>query len=361
MTEENNIITERNIDDEITLKELYLKISSMVRFLLSKWLILFMAGIIGGGIGLLIAIYTKPIYTGTLTFVLSTDSKGGGLSGLASQFGFDMGSSGGTDVFSGDNILTLFKSERMLKLVLFKKPPTQNDILANIIVKEWEWDKKWKKKKRTNNQFPFPEDTSKLTPVQDSLLREVYMRISEKDLSVNRIDKKLSVYEVSTKTTNEIFACYLTRYLMDETADFYIETKTSLAKLNLKMIKRVADSLRGLLGGAISSTARETDRTFALNPALQAQRVPAQKGQVQATVLAAAYGEVLKNLEIAKITLQKEKPLYQIIDVPEIPLKKQNKSKLLFLISGGFIGIIGCGLFLIIRKKYIIFRTGTQQ
>jgi uncharacterized protein involved in exopolysaccharide biosynthesis len=351
MPEENNTMTEENINDEITLKEFFSKISSFVRFLLSKWLILFMAGIIGGGLGLLKAIYTKPIYTGTLTFVLSTDSKGGSLSGLASQFGFDMGSSGGADVFLGENILTLFKSERMLKQVLFRKPPAQNDILANIIAKEWKWDKKWLKKKRTSSQFPFPENAEKLTPVQDSLLREIYGSIVEKVLTVSRTDKKLSVYEVSTKTTNEIFACYLTRFLVDETADFYIETKTSMAKLNLRMIQQEADSLMGLLGGAISSTARETDRTFALNPALQAQRVPAQKNQVKAQVLAIAYGEVVKNLEIAKITLQKSKPLYQIIDVPEMPLKQARTSKLLYTTLGAGLLFLLTLVFLLIRKK----------
>src|ERR1035437_2897944 len=235
------MIQESN-EDEITLKELFLKIRSFIRFLLSKWLILLIAGIIGGGIGLLIAIYTKPTYTGTLTFVLSTGSKEGGLSGLAGQFGLDVGGSGGNDVFSGDNILTLFKSEKMIRYVLFKKPPVANDILANIIVKEWEWDKNWMKKKRTNNQFPFPSDTAKLTPVQDSLLREVYTELTEENLTVARTDKKLSVYEVNTKSTNEIFSCYLTRYLMDETAKFYIETKTSLAKLNLQMLQHEADS-----------------------------------------------------------------------------------------------------------------------
>lgn len=343
-------MTEEINDNEISLKELFFKISSLVRFLFSKWLILLIAGIIGGAIGLLIAIYTKPTYTANLTFVLAAGSKSDNLSGIANQFGFDIGGSGGNDIFSGDNILTLFKSERMLKLVLFKKPPAGKDNLANMIVREWKWDKSWMKKKRTSDQFPFPDDTAKLTLVQDSLLREVYNRILDNELTVNRTDKKLSVYEVSTKTTNEIFACYLTRYLMDETANFYIETKTSLARLNLTMIQREADSLRGLLGGAISSTATEVDRTFAANPALQVQRASAQKSQVQATVLAASYGEVVRNLEIAKINLQKEKPLYQIIDIPKIPLKIMKASKLLYLIIGGGFLFFLVAAFLFLRK-----------
>ncbi|MEJ7820895.1 MAG: hypothetical protein WKF85_01165 [Chitinophagaceae bacterium] len=336
--------------EEISLKILLIKLGSFFRYILSKWLILLVVGVIGAAIGFFIAYNTKPIYIGKLTFVLSTETKGGALSGLASQFGLDMGGSSGNDVFAGDNILTLFKSKKMIKAVLFKKPPGSNDILANIIVKDWQWEKKWKKKARTKDQFPFPSDVVNLNPVQDSLLREVHAELISKDLTVARPDKKLSVFEVSTTSTSEIFACYLTRFLMDETAEFYIDTKTSIAKRNLRMLQREADSLRGALGGAISSTAAEADRTFALNPALQVQKAPAQKSQVRATILATAYGEVIKNLEIAKITVQKETPLYQILDVPEMPLKQKRASKLFYGLIGGMISFFITIIFLLIRR-----------
>ncbi len=216
---------------------------------------------------------------------------------------------------------------------------------------EWKWDKKWKKRESTAKLFPFPHDTAALLPRQDSMLREIYSTIIVENLSVARTDRKLSVYDLSTTSTNELFACYLTRFLMDETAKFYIDTKTSMALQNFRMIQRDADSIRGLLSGAISSTAFEGERTFNLNPALQGQRAPAQKSQVRATVLATAYGEIVKNLEIAKITLQREKPLYQIIDVPEMPLKKIKNSTLWFVLMGGLFTLFLTTMYLIIRRK----------
>ena len=335
--------------DEISLSEILRRVNSIFQYLLSKWIFLLLVALIGGAIGWVVALQTKPTYNGKLTFVLSTGSKEGGLSGLASQFGLDM-SSGSNDVFSGDNIITLFKSQRMIKAVLFKRPPHSNDNLVNIIVKEWQWDKQWEKNDRIKKQFPFPIDTSLLNPIQDSLLREVHSALITKNFSVSRTDKKLSVYEVSTQSTNEVFSCYLTLLLMDETAKFYIETKTSISKLNLLMLQHEADSLRIMLGGAISSTAAEVDRTFALNPAFQEQRAPAQKSQVRSTVLATAYGEVVKNLELAKINLQKETPLYQIIDSPEIPLKISKPSKLFNAISGAIVLLFIACIFLIIKQ-----------
>ena len=118
------------------------------------------------------------------------------------------------------------------------------------------------------------------------------------------------------------------------------------------MLQHEADSLRNLLGGAITSAAAQTDVTFNLNPAYQVQRSSSQKDQVQATILAAAYGEVVKNLELAKIALQKETPLYQILDEPQLPLVMEKPSKLICLILGGFLGGFLICAFLIVKRIF---------
>jgi capsular polysaccharide biosynthesis protein len=337
-------------NDEITLKEAVSRVKQFVLSILTKWPKLLIAGVVGAVIALVVVSFTKPSYTAKLTFVLSSESKSGGLSSLASQFGLDLGGSSGNDVFAGDNILSLFKSEKMIGAVLFKNVPTGNQSLINLIVKDWNWDKKWQKNERTANSFPFPADRERLSPVQDSLLREVCNRIVDDFLTVSRLDKKLTVYELTTKSANEVFACYLTKYLMDETAQFYIDTKTSVSKKNLQMLQREADSLRGLLGRSITNTAASVDRTFNLNSALQVERATTQKSQANATVVGTAYGEVVKNLEIAKITLQKETPLYQIIDEPELPLKAKSISKLLAIVIGFFVGIFLSTAIILIKR-----------
>lgn len=326
-------------NDEISIGDILRKGRSALSYILSKWILLLIVGILGGGIGYIIASYAKPKYKAELTFVLSTESKTSSFSGLASQFGLDLGGSSGNDVFSGDNILSLFKSRRMIERALFRTPPGEKNNLANIIVREWKWDKKWAVKERTKNAFPFPADATNLSGIQDSLLREIHTHILEECLSVARADKKLTIYSLSSTSTNQSFACYLTTFLMDESAGFYIDTKTSLAKKNLIMLYNEADSLRRLLGGTITSTAASVDRTFNLNPALQVQRSSIQKGQVNATVLGTAYGEVVKNLELAKIQLQKETPLYQVIDAPALPLKGVKISKTVAALMGAFAGI----------------------
>jgi hypothetical protein len=57
---------------------------------------------------------TFPTYEATLTFALEEgESAGGSIAGLASQFGYNIGGSGG-GAFTGYNLLELMKSRRLI-------------------------------------------------------------------------------------------------------------------------------------------------------------------------------------------------------------------------------------------------------
>lgn len=334
---------------EISFKEFIKNIAEWFRYFLSKWLVIGVFSALCAGAGVLYAYTSKPSYSASVSFVLSNQTlSGGGIMGLASQFGIDLGS-GGTDAFSGDNIITLMTSGKMVEQVLFEKPSGKASLL-NIIVHEMQLDEAWKNNEHTKAAVPFPDDASRLSMVQDSLLREVYKIVSENMLLVTKPDKDQNIYRVTTTSKSEIFSFYLTKYLVDATSAFYIATKTSTAKRNLDMLQHEADSIRAVLGGAITATGAETDQTFNLNPAYQVQRSGAQQNQVRAAALGEAYGEVLKNLELAKITLLKETPLYQIIDEPRLPLLQERPGKLVSLIIGGFIGAFLIITYLVVRR-----------
>jgi LPS O-antigen subunit length determinant protein (WzzB/FepE family) len=338
--------------DSVSFKDIINQIVVTIRYLLSKWLIIFIAGIVGGVAGLMYAFNAKPTYSATLNFVLSSNSAtNNGLMGLASQFGVNLGDNS-NDVFSGDNIITLMKSRRMVQQALFMKPHNCNSSLLNIYIRSEKLNEGWQSSDRTKNVYPYPDDASKMTLIQDSLFRNIYDGLQEDQLNVSKPSDNESIYEVTTTSENDTFSYYLTKYLVDATSAFYINTKTSTAKQNLDMLLHEADSLRHVLGGAISSAGSQTDLTFNLNPAYQVQRSGAQESQARAGALGQAYGQVLQSLEIAKITLQKETPLYQIIDEPTLPLTMDKPSKLISLIIGGFLsGFLVC-CFLIIAKLY---------
>ncbi|HXL58972.1 MAG TPA: hypothetical protein VN958_22070 [Chitinophagaceae bacterium] len=337
---------------EISFKEFAAKIKEFIQYLLSKWLLIGIAGIIGGVLGLIYAWNYKPDYNASLSFILSSNTNtNSGLLGLANQFGFNMSTSS-DNTFSSDNIISLMTSGSIVQRALLRTVPEEDETLVNLLCKDLKLDEGWNKKERTKGVFPFPAESFQMSRIQDSLMRSICEMVKTNFLDVSRPEKMQSIFVVTTVSKNELFSQYLTKSLVDVTARFYIDTKTKTAKDNLNMLQHEADSLRSLLSGSISSTARIYDYTYNLNPAFQEQRAPAQEGQMKVQVVGTAYGEVLKNLELAKITLQQETPLYQIIDEPRLPLIAEKPGRLMSLIGGGFLGEVFIVLFFSARKIF---------
>lgn len=337
-----------NTQKEVSIQELLKLVTEYWKYLLHQWRVLCLVGFMGAVAGFVYAKFIAvPTYSASLTFVLSNDSKSSGLGALAGNFGIDLGGSS-EGAFAGENIIQLLQSRKMVERALVKEIPDSKTTLLQEIIQE-RFQKKWQKKEYLKSQLPLPNDVTKFTPQQDSLFSVVHSFILAKYLAVARVDKKLSFYRVGTTSPREIISRFLPKYLVDEAAQFYIETKTKQARRNLLMLEREADSLRGALGGNVSFVANQTDQLYNLNPSLQRERVPQQTSQIQVQVLGTAYGEVVKNLEIAKITLLKETPLYQLIDVPSKKLKRDK-------VSGLIVTLLGTFLFSVIASLYFLIK-----
>ncbi|MFN4006258.1 MAG: hypothetical protein ACK4HE_01985 [Chitinophagaceae bacterium] len=285
-------------------------------------------GLLGGGFGYIYVHYIyKPKYTGNLSFVLSGgDGKAGSLSGLAAQFGFDIGTSGIDAPFAGEGIIQLLSSKLMIRKALFEPRGNNQPNLFTVLVESEGLIERWKSKAHLVNELSFNKlDTlQSFTARQDSLISSVIEGLIKKRLlSVERVDKRLGYYRIVVVSKNEDFSIAFPQILAEQASAYYIETKTRSARKNLSLLQRECDSLQNLLGGSISATAVAIDKIYNLNPALQRERTVVQKGQVNNNVLTLAYSEVFKNLELAKLALQKETPLFQIIDVPDRKLLRE--------------------------------------
>src|SRR4051812_29259940 len=143
------------------------------KYLAARRVHIIIVTLIGGIAGLLVALFSKPTYTGNLTFVLSSESNPSGeLMALASQFGFSFGSK--NNAFDGENIIKLFESKRMFKRALFQKIPQNNQLLINEICREDNFFKDWSEEPRLKPLIPFTINDSAATGVKDSLITEVY-------------------------------------------------------------------------------------------------------------------------------------------------------------------------------------------
>jgi len=343
--------------DEISLKELLIIGKEWFFYLISQWKIIFLVGIIGGAVGLGMAFFSKPVYTASLSFALEDDKGGGGLSGalgLASQFGFDVGESGG-GIFSGNNLIELFKSRTMVEKALLTPVTLNNKTIsfAEMYIQQQNWREKWNKKIAYKDiQFLPNANRLQFSRIQDSILGNIYGAISSNGLKVFQKDKKIDIITIDIQSGDENFAKYFTEALASEVSDFYILTKSKKAQINMDILERQTDSIRRELNAAIIGVAVANDNTFGLNPALNVRRTPSYKRQVDVQANTAILTELVKQTEMAKVTLRKETPLIQVIDRPIFPLKKEKIGKLKGIIAGGIIAGILVVLVLIGRRAF---------
>lgn len=346
-----------NNSDEISLKEVILKLNKGWRYLLSKWVTIVIAGAIGGALGLTYSLFEKPIYKAELSFALQDEkSAGGGLSGalgLASQFGLDLGGGSVGGEFSGDNLLALMKSRLMIERtlltpVIFKE---KKQTLAEVYISFNKLRENWSNRPKLKNVQFLPDANPRLfTLTQDSLLGVFYKKIILTNVTVEKADKKASIITLAVKSTNEFFSKTFAEVLEKVVSDFYIQTKTEKASKNVKVIQRQTDSVRRMLNAAISGVASSADVNPNPNPLLQILRVPSQTKTVEVQANTAILSEMVKNLEISKMSLLQETPLIQVIDKPILPLDKERLGKTKGLILGGLIsGFLAA--FVLITKR----------
>lgn len=332
-----------NLDrpEEISLKDLIIKINGGRRYLRSKWKVIAIATAIGGVLGLVYSFYNKPVYEARLSFALQEDnSSGGNVSsalGLASQFGLGLGSSGGT--FTANNLLELMKSRAMVENTLLtpveinKKKQT----LAEFYISFMHLRDKWRQPELKNLHFPVGQQRSTFSLKQDSVLWTLCKAITGKNLHVQKIDKTESLNEIRVGSSDELFAFFFTEILVKTVSDFYIDTKTKKSAQNVAILQHQTDSVRRELNSAITGVATSGDVNPNPNPSLQIIRVPSLHRQVDVEANTAILTELVKDLEMSKVSLRKETPLIQVIDRPILPLEKKKIGKIMGFILGGFI------------------------
>jgi uncharacterized protein involved in exopolysaccharide biosynthesis len=350
-------------NDEISLKELLEKAKEWYSYLLSQWKIIVLAGVVGAAIGLTYSIFNKPIYTATLSFAL-VDEKGGGMGGalgLASSLGLDLGGSAG-GMFTGSNLTELFKSRSMVEQTLMQPVLDGNDTisLAEMYIRTQEWREVWQEKPKLKAiQFPPLTKRKYFTREHDSIMGKMYEDLSKTSLTVAQKDKKTSIISIDVKSENEAFSKAFSETLAKQVSDFYVDTKSKKARMNMAILQHQTDSIRDELNGAITGVAVANDNTFMLNPALNVNRAPSAKRQVDVQANTAILTELVKQTELAKVTLRKDTPLIQVIDRPILPLPKAQFGKVNAIFMGGILA----GLFsiFILLLSFVIRKIQLDQ
>ena len=227
----------------IVLGDVIESIKRFFGYLHSQFVLIAICGLVGLVLPLIYRALQKPAYAASTTFILEEKSAtGGGLAGIASQVGLDLGSLGsGSSLFTGDNILDIIKSRVIIEKVLLT-PISGNSgkTLADLYLEF----------SGLGEKLPAPVSFASFgahSVYQDSVLYVMYDQIAKKNVSVDRLNKKGSIFKIITVSQNQVFSKNFAERLLKETTTYYVNVKTSTAAANVKRLQARGDSLLRVL------------------------------------------------------------------------------------------------------------------
>ncbi|MBP7183895.1 MAG: hypothetical protein KBA06_00165 [Saprospiraceae bacterium] len=359
MTNENynnqqyTIPSNSNESDEITLRELILKIKEFTSEILNYWYVVLLFIIIGTSYMFYKVSKTTISYPASITFMVNDDKGGGaGIASVLGSFGFG-GAASETNI---DKILELSKSRKIIQNALFRKEDigSKTDYLANHLINIYKLDKSLEGSTLTKMPAGFrfkSGDTHTFGRVENTALLMLYGKLigGDKDnIYSSGFSKNSGIMNLNVRTENEELSLKLVSAIYEELSNFYVLKSVEKQKANYDLVKSKVDSLRAQLYGADYKLASFEDYNLALVP--EVSKLTTKRLSRDIGVLSAAYGEALKNLEIADLTLKSKTPYIQPIDTPIFPLKPEKQSKSKALMMGFGIGLIASSLLIIFRK-----------
>ena len=331
--------------------ELKAVIQRFLNYFISQYKIILLITIITSTIGLIYGKLQPSTYKATSTFIVEDKSGkgGGGLSGLASQFGIDVGglTGGGAGLFDGDNILEIIKSRAIIEKVLLTKieEPSlaKGQTIADYYIQINNLGPAFESKNITTKSLNFAGLTEgiKHTLQQDSILFILYSGIN-KSLNVEKKNKKSTIITLEVVSGNQVFSKIFAEQLLKQTSDLYIDIKTGNLSRSIDRIQQKADSLQNSLRGIYQKSfqAENATKLYNVNSSLRINTSQTEITARDKTVSSTLYAEVVKNLETLKLSLINQTPVIQVLDTPKYPLFDQRTPARYSLIIGFAIGFV---------------------
>ena len=294
----------------------------------------------------------NPVYYARTTFVLDNENSSGSmadLSSLASLAGINASSFiDASSLFQIDNIQELYRSNSMIKKTLLSSASHKNDnfLIIERFVKSEKLEKKWKRFGIETKDFKI----KKSSRTQDSLVKDLIKLIKKEYLIVDKPSRRTTILEIGFDHKDEILAKIFNENLVTIVNNFYYKTKTLKTGSNIDILQKQADSIKMVLDTSIMILA-ETDQGIPNpNPLTKVSLVPYQKAMIDVQANGAIYQELLKQLELAKVTHRNKMPLIQIIDKPDYPLENSQWRLIKTIIYGLIFGLSISIIILTIRR-----------
>ena len=182
------------------------------------------------------------------------------------------------------------------------------------------------------------------------------METEEKNEQIEITTELLDIVKANEPIPFDFQAVY------NELADFYSMVAIKSLQNNYDLINAREDSLKNALQEVEDQMAYTIDNNFQVNKFIG--KVGENRLRRKLEILNLFYAEVVKNKEVAKFNLDQERPVFQVVDEPMLPLEAKYKSKVVysFLAAFGFL-LLGLGIqtLLFIRKIWPLYKKSNSM
>jgi uncharacterized protein involved in exopolysaccharide biosynthesis len=326
--------------EESTLKDVIISIRDYTSELKKKFILISSVLIVSFISGLVYSSIQKDKFEAVLSFIVEGQSEGPNLSsisGMASQFGLDLGGSSSSS-FSQQNVIELLKSRKIIESTLSKSCIVNNeeDILLNHYIS-------------INSMIEDGENISFFSSSKDSIINIIWKEIIEFKIDLSFQNDEANILNLTYTSINSEFAKNFTELLVEEISQMYSHYQTEKTRKSLKNLELRSDSIFRELKKSERNFARVKDRNLRVINA--SGRLDEIQYMREVQVLNAIYLELIKNTELVKMNLLNETPIIQLIDVPVLPLEYSNRSsKLFWVFSFPFLSLFLVSFLIILRK-----------
>jgi len=321
-----------SVDDEISLKEIILKIQEWWGIVWSlKLLILSLSLILGLSSALHTKFTTKPIYTASYQLFFQEES--GGLSTamrFASSFG--LGGIGGGGSSSSAAVQKFITSRNNIAHAM-NADLDGGRLIDRFHAEAMEDDDEFALEYRANFNV-----NRRYT---DSLLTQAFLVLNEDVLDLS-FDEKTGVLNFSVTTDDELFTHDLATHLVQNTEVQFKDWKRQKTQNNVLGFQGKVDSLELALDLCLRNLGEYQDQNNSLVYALD--KMEQMRLTIDLESLKIAYGEYIKALEMSKAELMNLEGPFKYFDEPIFPLKKTKGSAA----KAGIFGSVITGFLLVL-------------
>ncbi len=333
-------------DDEL----IEIRVSDIGNFLRRSRRAMLVGGLLGLAVGILYAFSRSNEYSSQVTVMPEVQGKGGSslgnLGSLAGLAGINLDNiSGAGDAIRPDLYPNVIQSVPfaldLLQRSVYSKEFKQTQSLDAYLTQHSKGtyisslldlmssggDKK--------EEIADPENTSgalQVTKEQDVRIREIQGRVTA------LYDKKTGIVTLSATMPDPVVAASAAKRTLDYLTNYAITYRTEKARQQVDFLNRqVATSKRRYQDAEVAlSSYRDRNRSLFLNTA----KIEEQRIQAEFLLAQDLYNNLSKQLEMAKIKVQEETPVFKTLEPAQVPLKKSGPKRTMIMAGFLVVGII---------------------